>query len=400
MRLRTVLDQTVGMTLLLGPLVYALTLGVGPRPTPDAPARAATPQPVDAGAEPGGGLVCEAGSEEGLEEAVEPAVIETPAPAPVEPSVIIELDPDPDEPGPETSTAGAFYFVSKAGLVLTTDASAEWGHGRLRRASGEGEFNTRKPVDPRALPDEHWAARGRLFDLYGVDGKVCTARISRLSVVAQYFGEQLYDFAYTKGYEELDDLPASEWMPEVWDIGHRWLVGQIVSSEDCDGALWARDASLPPPRLLRAASADTTAAQARRRLFKGERERVKAAYARYVEGEDERGYARSWKEIERSYPLQTKAWIDEEGRARFVELQFGQPEVGCGGGFDSEISTVHAVDGDRGALTATPLRAGAQAVFDADLDGRFEFLHADHYLLSESAEVIDSAEIGWDGCPC
>jgi hypothetical protein len=394
---RQTLEISVGLLLLLGPLGYALTLE--PRvieveriAVVEVPATIAEAAPV---------------------EPVEPveAPASEPTPVPVEPV-----------PAPDLEDRLSFAVVNEAGLVLTTTADLGWGTGRLREHGGPGQFRAAKQANVAELPEALLAHRGRTFDVYGASGKLCTARLGELSVLAQHDGPSLFEVfhgsmdAIEWGSDEGEEDPVQAFERQthaprqiraaVWaamEADTAWLVAELVSDTSCEGALWARDAALPLPTVLHrtegpspiieqrlaAHAASTTLAE------------TKAAYAEWRNAvpEDSRQYEPEWADIERDHPASAKAWLDETGTPRLVELDFGgYDQGGCGDYPVTEISSVDLVID--GVFEPTPHVIEPTAVFDMNLDGRYELLYEDS-LTSETPELSQIWTVMEEFyCPC
>ncbi|MCH9683375.1 MAG: hypothetical protein K0V04_18205 [Deltaproteobacteria bacterium] len=372
------IDLTVGMGLLLGPLAYALLLEgetvvvteYVPQPVVVQPSECAPPPPA----------------------AVEPTpVVEE------EPEPVVEPDPDP-EPEPEPSDRIAFAFVNEAGIVLSTEAPASWGTGRLRKHAGPGQFRAAKRANSKQVPQSLWTQRGRTFDLYGAAGKVCTVRVGALSVIAQHEGPSLYDLFVPDGewleeadpadvdrvpYEQFDESSKTprDIRRKVWSYLGKdesaWLVAEPLDDDSCKGAVWARDAQLPAPAVLHPSDEPSASSQQFIDRFSASDELAELR-ASHEEWKSESGNEvmadyDDWEAIATRSPATVRSWLDVDDTPQRMELNFGEPGEGCGDGFYSEIERVDAmVDGE---WTSTDSSTGALAIFDADLDGKWETLH-------------------------
>ena len=371
----------MGSGLILGPLAYALTL------------------------EPGVAIV----------EVPSPPIVQAAHAIPV--PVIPELVAPEPEVAPEAPVLDRlpFAFVTKAGLVLDASADPDWGTGSLRKHAGPGEFRAAKRADAAKIPAGIWAQRGRTFDLYGATGKVCTARLGQLSVVAQHDGPTDYDlFAWEGGpeldYEEFEADPPSarKIRSRVWKHPEstKWLVAEILGDGSCKGAIWARDAALPPVAVLQPSDKETDLT--RRRVAELEASDAYAETRR--EYEDFRAdldpeslqYYGPWSTIETQYPAKVRTWRDAGGEARFVEVDFGEDEEGCGEGFYTRITSLDAVVD--GAFEETSRSIEPVTIFDLDADGSFEMLYRHEednglWLRGETLEHSVSIYQEWV-CPC
>lgn len=412
---RRALDLGLGLFLIVGPLGYALTL------EPEVVAVASPPEVIvvheSIAGEPAAIESCldDAAIAESDPEP-DPALVET---TPSEPAV----DPTPEIVAADPADRLRFAFVNDAGIVLSTTADRAWGTGTLRDHAGPGEFRAAKRADLAKVPASHLDQRGRTFDIYGADGKVCTARIGELSILMQHDGPSLFEVFHGSmdgiewDPEAADESPfeafdrethsAREIRSKVWTLAHAdtheaWLVAGLVSDTSCEGGLWARDADLPEPTVLhRAPSPEVTA----KRLAAFESSEVlaekKSAYDAWrdeVEDEEERRRISTWEELAKATPAKVQAWDDARGMTRMVELEFGEEPEGCGDGGDTSITSVDmVVDGRFESIerSVAPL-----AVFDADLDGNFELLH-EGALSSDNPDLSLGLEIYQEFyCPC
>lgn len=385
MRRRT-LEVAVGLGLLLGPLAYALTY------EPCEPQPTTTVRFVEV---------------ERLEPEAGPAP--TPACAPAA-AATCEPPPAPRAPTPRRLS---FAFVNEAGIVLSTEAQPGWGKGRLRGHAGPGAFRAAKHADGTAVPESLWAHRGRTFDLYNAAGKVCTARLGALWVVAQHDGPSLYDVFYDDDSDvSYDDFAAKEHSAQkirktVWSRAEdtMWLTAEVLSDESCTGAVWARDHELPTPTLLHRSELPDEVSI--RRIAQHESSEVlrdtKSAYANWDDGSGEEPVDSSedWNAMVARSPAKARTWLDAQGMPRLVELDFGDGDGECG----SPGTRIEALDWVlEQAFEPTGNRPRPLAVFDADLDGKLEMLYDSD---GTAAQSLDSATLGWSWglnqawvCPC
>jgi hypothetical protein len=373
-------ELVVGLGLLLGPLAYALTLEPEVERVPvaevDEPAVAQPPsvEPIAV-------------------DVIEP--VEVPAPAPV----VIQAAPQPMD-------RGAFLFVTDAGVVLSTEAEHGWGEGRLFEPDGEVSFRAAKRANPNAIPSDLWSMRARTFDLYGPDGRVCTARLGELRVVAQYGGWSLGGVLGEEWYEQEPESASKQQIQKgLWKREDLWLVAEIESSSSCEGALWARDAALPLPTILRRSELPNHATKARLAQFHASEElaELERNYKdEYAELEPEtRSYYPSWDTLLVEHGATAWSWIDSHARPQLVGLQFGREPEGCGDPLYSRITALDHVRGDEFVPAATHVHS-PDAVFDFDLDGQFELLYSTPGTYWVASPTLDAyAYVEEDEyCPC
>ncbi|PRQ08916.1 hypothetical protein [Enhygromyxa salina] len=384
-RRREGLELAVGVGLLLGPLMFALTL---PRPgevaaTCDAePAAEPTPEVIVV-------EVCER----------EPAPEPTPAPEPA------------PEPEPVLDGALPFVFVNANGLVFSTEAAPEWGTGRFHEPPGDATFRVGKRAKLSQLPATLLAQRGRSFDLYGPNGKVCSARVGELRVISQYDGWSLDEVMgedIWERYEDPEDIPKRMWRDALWAREGHWLVAEIESDHSCEGALWARDAALPAPMILRPTQRETSEGTARIATFERSDElaQTRAEYTAWYDAlpPEAREYEQTWQTMANQAPASVTSWVDGANHVRLVELDFGSDTESCGDGFAARITSLDLVDGD--SFIDTGRYTDVTAIFDADLDGKLEYLYVEAWdsgmMLTSESEALDlSLMIDRDFvCPC
>lgn len=392
MRTRHALELAVGIGLLLGPLAYALTL------TSEMVHECS---PLEASAvDPRMSI-----------EIVEPAELEPverrEQPEPV--AVPIEIEPTPETEVDLESERMPFMFVTDVGVVLSTEAKSSWATGRLFEPRGTATHRAAKRADASAIPAEFWAQRGREFDVYGADGKVCTARLGELRVVAQYEG---YGVAGILGNEWHDRDPAEASTAEIreglWKRGALWLVASLESDERCKGALWIRDAALPAPTILRRSSEPTPASEARIRAFEASEELAETersyrnTYAEFFADDPSFSqYTPNWATLVANQGVTAWSWLDPNQEVQLVGYDFGPEPADCGDPFDAKLTGLDQVHGEE----FIELLHGSDpvAIFDADLDAKYEFFYryddGSRTLVSDTLRAFTSIERDWY-CPC
>ena len=304
--------------------------------------------------------------------------------------------------------------MSEGRVVLSAEAERSWAQGPLTTFDSPSRLAAAKQANPDALPPELLALSAREFDLYDGTGKRCTTHLHDLRVVAEYGSWNVEDILgedVWERYEEYDDIPERLIRAGVWDSPEvsAWLLAEVDS--DCEGALWARDAALDTPILLTLDEDPSPLGRERVAAFHRSEQLAEirtaylaylAEYAEYAEPEDLAAEP-GWLEHVAAYPASASTWRDSAQRVRYLEFEFGDMGEGCGYGFDSSIAELARVDG--GARVESEHAPGAVAVFDADLDGKFEFLYREDSSTmnvsseSEALELWLEREGGWD-CPC
>jgi hypothetical protein len=399
------LELVFAGVVLLGPMVYALTLSA-PAPR-DCPERA--------------GQTC---SDE-----TEPTTIEAPE-IEVEPSVdkpaveaevveVIEVAPEvaPAPTEPPEFPLREFAFIEGGRIVLSDAAEADWGQGALFEPSGEAEHRAAKLANLERIPSEQLAQLGRRFDLYGYwsEGKLCTVKIERLLVVAQYG----YGLEGLFGEDEVYDPDTGmerSFAPErirrtLWKTQPHWLVGEFTNAA-CKDPLWARDAALPAPVVLHESDEPSELSEARVARFRSS-DQLKQGHEEYEQqlaelDEEQRQNYPSWTKLVADNPPDVETWLDPQGQARFIRLSFSGVSFDddSGGCQDSipHITTFDAVQGDE--FIPTEHGPYPSMIIDVDLDGEFELLYVTTQAgyngtldaaKGEDRELSHNADIF---CPC
>jgi hypothetical protein len=321
----------------------------------------------------------------------EPTPEPEPAPAP-EPEPVAELaaQPEPAEPEPappepipaELADRSPLLIVHAGMLILDPEAAPNWARGRISEPPGNRDnYRASKPIVLAAIPDRHLAQRERSFDVYDRDEKLCTAKLGELRVIAQYGGpdvDDLYDLLdYSNGSPQITPSK-TELLAKVWETQPHWLVAELIPDGDCrlDDALWARDAQLPAPLLLTPSKDENAVTRERARQFEASTELAKkqADYQAWYDAlaPEERAQQPDWAQLAQEWPLEISSWLDLQGRPQLIELRFGVGP-GCDDFFDSTITAFEQVTS--GGLVPTGHEIRPAAVFDADLDGSYEFFY-------------------------
>jgi hypothetical protein len=303
-----------------------------------------------------------------VEHANVPSTAEPAAP----PATIVEPPPAVVEPPALDLLQASVLPLHEGRVLLTTAAEPEWATGPVLfhdPNSYHEKWQLERAAQLDALPPQLRAFAGMTVDLYGPAGRKCTVPLERLTIEAHLPMED------AGGYEARPDEAA------LWDFLLKAESGQQVVSlvasfaEDpsCEGALWARDASLPAPKLLVLGDQRDHAA-----LLADEHRRALASEAGQQFERDYRGYAADPEFAEDAEPWASVAkgrrqvWVDEQGAAQIVSLDFGSHEFApcrwqgpvLGAARQLQPSLELPVDG----------RPAPVAVFDADLDGNYELL--------------------------
>ncbi len=168
-------------------------------------------------------------------------------------------------PAQPAARTGGFSWLVEGRLVVDEEVKPEWAQGRPRLVSLSAQAGTgyaaRRGVHLAALPQGHEALIGRRVRAYSLEGPVCEAAVSGLTLfswVDPHFGT----VDEWKGRGEDDQGRPRHGRPwsgariaaAVWESGARLLLGDLGKG-GCAGALWALPAEVPPPRIVAAAPA-------------------------------------------------------------------------------------------------------------------------------------------------
>lgn len=285
--------------------------------------------------------------------------------------VLPEPDTGPElTPGAEIpSTALAARPLHEGRVLVSVAAKLEWAAMPITSVEQIDYHETwtfEAGVNVADLPHELRASLGEAFDLYGVAGKLCTVRLDQLAIEA---------------YVLPDDNEESLDIERLWQLVERpgeydrvllLLVAGFATNPRCDGALWAREARLPPPSVLVPADIDDEAAawlaEERARVLGSEAGReLTKQYRAYAEDEPS---AMPWSTYSEG---RSQIWTDDQADPRLVVVAFGE-------GMSVPCFTVPGYAAARPIDEEGPWpyplwgRPTPSAVFDADLDGRYEML--------------------------
>lgn len=308
-----------------------------------------------------------------------------------------------------------FALMSGGRLVLQTEVPAAWGKGEIRAKAARADWASEgwaeeylyaeKDVDPDRLAPHLRELEGTAVDLYGPGGKVCTARLGALAVVAEVNGD-----AY--GYYEDGDLDEEgkattaggrKIRRRVWRNAERWLMADLEAGEDCAGALFGRSSALPAPSLL-TPRRQSVAQRVKADFLAGASDALESRYRTFRESEVEAEEAASWPAwpqfVRDTY--ERRVYVDGAGEARAVYQLVGDVESTCGWGFGDYYSRIDAKDPGTAGLSESSLMAPPSLMVDIDGDGRFELLTGgyDTALHDADGNYVMSAERPFEGCPC
>jgi hypothetical protein len=299
--------------------------------------------------------------------------------------VVVEAE----QAAPSPAKAMAFAFVvevdQRRHVVLTATAERSWGRGSARPLvpRPDAEVAVGMPVDVGRLPESLALQLQREVDVYDVDATRCTSRLGDPLLVAQ-FGEGLDELGLPRRDEHTDAL--INYSPlriagAVWETQPIWLVAPL--EHDCVG-VWARDAELPAPNVLRRSQQPNPIADAYVAAFHASSivPDLRAGYERDSAGDPN---ATPWPRLMAERAAEVSSWLDVDAQVRFLALEYGYlGSHSCEGpdytlGYAEIVRVATATDFV--PLEHTP--TDPLAILDVDLDGAFEMVFADTHDWSD-----------------
>jgi len=311
-----------------------------------------------------------------------------------------------------------FGFVRDGYVILSQAAATSWGRGPLRGRAGppSRDLHTymyaEQDADLAAIPEEFRGADGSIVDVYGDHGKICEARLGALTVVAEFDGMPFFSEHGFVPHDDgtLDHEQGEALRASIFKREDRWLTAQINLPAACEGAVFARSASLPAP-LMWASEVGVTSKKRREDFLSAAEARLRDEYERYLDTQAVRapdlGGPPDWDTFARS-SYQRRVYRGGAGLKRVLFQSVGEAPQSCGDGFDASHSkTTLLRAGDVEPLPPMDwLRAPPVAFLDVDHDGRLEVLiyevdDRDSYrLLDGAGESIATNARPYYGCRC
>lgn len=298
----------------------------------------------------------------------------TPASAPAEREAATPASPESEVDVSTVDPASAAMLAQplhEGRVLLSVAARPEWATLPIRSFEQVDYHMTWKlevGVDPESLPAE---LRDRLIgavDLHGPAGKLCTVTLDAPVLQAHVLP------ADDDGLRDRAQAWAMIEQPGEDDQVLLLLLASFAANPDCEGALWARDARLPPPTVLRADSQSEEAraliAEERASFLDSELgEELARNYAEYLDSDP---HAPPWSEVAEG---RGQVWIDGDGDAQLVVVSFAEGlSKPC---FPApNYASARPLGREVEQPWPWPLRGHPRpvAVFDADLDGSYEML--------------------------
>jgi hypothetical protein len=315
-----------------------------------------------------------------------------PAPAhSAEPTIIVEVPPTADALAVDSTTV---WPLHAGRVLLSTAAAPAWATGPVLVLDGNRyheKWQIERAADLDALQPELRELAGATVDLYGPRGRVCTVVIDTLTIEAHL------SMLYIDGkYDEPGGAALWEALGNDEDYEAAvLLVGDFAAplagstqNTSCAEALWARDASLPAPAVLALGDprdhATLVADERRRALESDAGKKFIHDYQTYAADPEHAQDAEPWSSVSEG---DLQVWVDPSGAAQFVALSFGDFRFSPCHWRGPGHAYLRQVGEDEMPFGPSPLPA---AVFDADLDGRYELLIVHKWGDFELIHVLSS----------
>ncbi|TPV95156.1 MAG: hypothetical protein B7733_11435 [Myxococcales bacterium FL481] len=348
-----------------------------------------------------------------LGETTHPSVTaDAPPPGPTAPVVSPEVTTSGPASAQPASTPPAIralaLMVDEHTIQLSATPDRRWGRGPLRALRETALIAAERDVDRRRLPDDLRAMLSQSIDVYGSNGRVCTATIAPQPRLALRFNGWLDRFFESE--QETEDWYDQGRLPDdlearIGDEFTAFVVADIESEQDCDGALWARVSSLPAPTVL--TRVEPTGVEATQLL---EVKRTVRRSAPYQTMRDEYeafrlaadGDLPPWAMF-LSQHHSLDLWRDTAGTHTRVHVAYGDFEHTCGDGFGANVAELYSFGAAGQVSEPMPARPSIAAMVDANDDGELESIVHDGAGLTVVDAIgnpLRSTSTPFFGCGC
>lgn len=327
------------------------------------------------------------------------------------------LDPHEVEQSDEAPSIN-FGFIKDRYVILNQAAAASWGRGPVRGRAGppskdlHAYMYAEQDADLSAIPEEFRGADGSIVDVYGDHGKICEARLGALTIVAEFDGMPFFSEHGFVPHDDgtLDHEQGEALRASVFEREDRWLTAQLELPASCDGAVFARSASLPAP-LMWTSEVGVTSKKRREDLLSAADARLRDEYERYLDTQTVPAPGLDgppdWDTFARS-SYQRRVYRGGAGLKRVLFQSVGEVPQSCGDGFGESHSktTLLRAGGLEPLPTMDWLTTPPVAFLDVDRDGRLETLIYDiddrdsYTLLDVAGESIATNARPYYGCRC
>ena len=317
-----------------------------------------------------------------------------PASAPA--SVPVEPAPEPEPTAVPTQEESEIRLVvapvKKPMIALQDGGAIALPKGKSEWISKKGSLAIRREVELSLLPEATTAWVGQAVKLYKADGSFCEANVTGLALLAQIHV-----------YNDNSDKGSASKMFKLSQERNGVRVVAELDLDSCDGAVFARLASLPDPMIVAPAEASK---ELRKQVLPLMRKlstykTVQARYKEEFQTQPEPPKSSRWEYLYDASPtvltLQTKT--------RQLVIATAKQESGCGG-FYGALFALWELKAD-GSLKL--LFQGEDAfipdfALDVNGDQTLEFFQTESFrqLLDGQYKIIDEIQVPFqeDVCSC
>lgn len=309
---------------------------------------------------------------------------------------------------PSTALMLVVWSETRPYVVLASQAGEPAAHGKLRLEDKGGDQLVTAPIADSALPAEFAGRRGRAVDVYGATQRACSAKLGELRWLRRLITTAI-------GSDEQAPKPTpAQAAQSAWEMaGEPTLVAAELTDAqgDCRGALWARDASTPPPELfvLQEPSAEQRGGIERAARTTPAYRRAAAEYASFKSKQAGAELAADWERFDDAEP-RYQLWVSPSRTL----ASFSGSTGGCSD-FGAAVDSVFELRGDRFVLLGDAYgndRFRIGALLDADRDGAIELVGTDGWsspasgaaalkrLSEHQLRAIDDISPPFHGCGC
>jgi hypothetical protein len=285
-------------------------------------------------------------------------------------AAIVEAEPTAETMSPNSAAARPLHAGR---IVISEAADPSWAEGPVLFVEAN-RYHEKWQIERLVnddLPPDLLRYSGMSVDLYGPSGRVCTVVVETLTLEAHVAME---DVGGHKAEPDADTLWKALSGPTSQTV---LLVGSFAKNPRCVRALWARDASLPTPVVLVPGDANEhnglLAAEHRRVLAS---EPGKAVVSKFADHPANPDYAEDAVPLSTFSEGQRAVWVDEHGAPQVLSINLGNHDYSPCRYQGPVYGVVRSIAGEGEDLFEKPAMYAPPpvAVFDADLDGRWELL--------------------------
>lgn len=292
---------------------------------------------------------------------------------------------------------GAFSFVLDAGgyhLVLHDEPREEWGTGEPWLVFSGEMIVVRREIDLSRVSPLYGSWLGQKFQLYTKDTPICEATVKGFALVGRAYPDEILE-AKLKDFDGTEKSLAAL-SKKAWEFtgkeGQRFLTAELAPTQGrCTGAVWARDVTLPVPRMAHAVPAGGPLKEAALAAFRSLPAYLAIQEEYNMSPDAEPGI--SWEEFEGIDP--TVLAFQEPNTGALLLSVSASAGYSCGF-FEGSLWAVWQVVGDPSRPNLRLLGNPSDSVYsvpevalDLDADGQWEFIE-EQWLIRKLGKSFDT----------